>query len=62
MDAVRDRAAEMRARLQLPTPCPDCADMRRREYCDRCIRTIAEFFGVTVTYARATYGRKRGRD
>lgn len=62
MDTTRDRVLEVRRLLHLPTPCPDCADVARREYCDRCVQKIAEYFGVTKAYARVTYGRKRGRD
>lgn len=56
---MADRIAEMRTRLQLPTPCPECSDKERSTYCVQCVRALASVLGISESMARSMYGRKR---
>lgn len=59
VDAGLDRLSSMRARLGIPTPCPECSDPRRDTYCDTCLLALSGIMGESLAHAKATYGRKR---
>jgi hypothetical protein len=61
VDGGVDRLATMRARLGLPTPCPECANARASTYCDTCLLALSNVMGESFAFARATYGRKQWR-
>lgn len=57
-DTIAEEIASARSRLNLPTPCPECADPYRDTHCDRCINTIAAYVDMKPEELRKLIGRK----
>lgn len=53
-----DRLRNVRSRLGLPTPCPECSDPVRTTYCGRCVDSLATILGLDSSVVLRKWGTK----